>query len=176
MNSSLTCPLVPSEKLLEEEPMDESIPKVCVPWGVPLSEEIQDGEETFWWICRRKLGWVDPPVPLSSVLSPRSVTPDVLCHLATRVSCRGSSHQPHSRGAQPSNSSSLEFIQHVHPPEACVVLLSRSAVVCGACLHVTRLAHCPQRGNVCFLNGSKPWKPTDVFIWFCVWVLITFPC
>lgn len=177
MNSSLTCVLVPSEKPLEEEPMDESLPKVCELCGGP--PEWRDagwgrGEETFWGSCRRKLGWIDPLVSLGSVLSPQ-------CHNWCVVPpSTGSELQrqqlPHSRGAQPSDSSSLEFIQHIHSPRAMYCACVQSYRDVWDILVCHKTCTVPSRGNACFLNGSKPWKSIDVFIQFCIWAIMTLPC
>lgn len=83
------------------------------------------------------------------------------------------SRQPHPRGAQPSDSSSLEFIQHIHSPKA----------MCSACVQESRdmwdILVCHKSctpssgGNFCFLNAGKPWNSADVFIQFCIWALMT---
>lgn len=169
MNSSLTCPLVPSEKPLEEEPMDESIPKVCVPWEFLWVKRGRVGKRHSSGVAEKKLGWVDPLMPLS----PQSVTHLVCCATAPGVSCRGNICQPHSRGAQPGDSSSLEFIQHMYSPKAmcCAGVQEYGGVWDILACH--RTCTPSSRGNVCFLNESKPWKSTGVFIQFCIWALMT---
>lgn len=128
--------------------------------GVPLSEGMQGGEETLWWSCRRKLGWVDTWC---------AVPPSTGSELQRQ-------QLPHSRGAQPSDSSSLEFIQHIHSPRAmyCACVQRYRGVWDILVCHKTCTV--PSRGNACFLNGSKPWKSIDVFIQFCIWAIMTLPC
>lgn len=80
----------------------------------------------LWWSCRRKLGWVDPFLPLSSVLSPCSVISDVTCHLAPGASCRVNSCQSYSSMAQPSNSSSAVYSVYIPPGSSVLWIVSRS--------------------------------------------------
>lgn len=137
------CRIVPSEKPLEEQTMEESSPKVCLPWGPPEWKDMGQGRGILVELQKKtRMSWPTPtlkwcPEPMVA-----------WCHLAPGASCRGNSCQPHSNVAQPSNSSSAELVQHIYPLEAvCCAwvqehgLWATSLALCGTNLHVTRLMH-----------------------------------
>lgn len=135
------CPFVPSEKPLEEEPMDVSIPKVHVPWGSPWV--------TRYMVGKRHSGGVAEEIWDGLTHS---------CHSVSHLMCCATQHQEWAAEATLANlilEGPSQVIQvpiqdwslfsTYTAPKHCVVLVSRSTVVCGTYLHITRLAHPPQK-------------------------------
>lgn len=157
------CPLFPSDKPLEEQPMEESTPKVCLHTWV----EKTWGEEDIFW-----RSW---PIPALEWCPEPMVT---WCYLAPGESCRGSSCPPHSNVAQQSDSSSAEFIQHIYLPGMVCCPWVQEHGLWATCVGQTCMSQglcmvCKSSGAVvCFLNGSKSWKSTDRFTQFYIWALM----
>lgn len=132
--------------------LDEQLPHMCScpQWEAPR-------RRTHGWIAAKGMWalWGSPWVKGCRVgkrhcggvaeESWDGLTPDVLCHLALGVSCRGNSCLILEGPSQVIQAPWSLFSIYT-APEQCTVLVSRVTEMCGTYLCVTRLARSPQEG------------------------------